>query len=340
VSSIIPLGIFARVPLTQAWPTEDGNFTPWLASEPNIKGLGDALGLDFEVEAVEHWVGSFRADILARVQDEADHRVLIENQFGRTDHKHLGQIMTYLAGIEAAKTVVWIAETIQPDHRAAIDWLNNHTDEDFSFFAVEIELWRIDQSPPAPRFNVVASPNDWTRQVRSAARQVGEAALAERHHIRLAYWASFADFLKTRNSTFRIKRANKDHWFEFPIGRSGFVISATISTDKQRIGVELYIANDPLKRAIKALAAQKDAIVGEFGEQLEWQELPGKKASRIAIFRRDTDPSDEAARDEQHAWMLSKMERFRDVFAHRVKVLKLDSAAEEVSADGDIEEVI
>ena len=99
----------------------------------------------------------------------------------------------------------------------------------------------------------------------SAARQVGEAALAERHHIRLAYWASFADFLKARNSTFRIKRANKDHWFEFPIGRGGFVISATISTDKQRIGVELYIDNDPLKRAIKALAAQKDAIVGEFG---------------------------------------------------------------------------
>jgi hypothetical protein len=139
---------------------------------------------------------------------------------------------------------------------------------------------------------------------------------------------------------YRTVRANKDHWFEFPIGRSGFVISVTISTDKQRVGVELYIANDPLKRAIKALAAQKDAIVGEFGEQLEWQELPGKKASRIAIFRRDTDPSDEAARDEQHAWMLSKMERFRDVFAHRVKALKLDGAAEEVSAERDIEEAI
>ena len=165
-------------------------------------------------------------------------------------------------------------------------------------------------------------------------------ALAERHHIRLAYWASFADFLKARNSTFRIKRANKDHWFEFPVGRSGFVISATISTDKQRIGVELYVANDALKRAFKALAAQKEAIEREFGEPLEWQELPGKKASRIATFRRDTDPSDEAARDEQHAWMLSKMERFRDVFAHRVKLLKLDSAAEEVSAGGDNEEVI
>ena len=104
--------------------------------------------------------------------------------------------------------------------------------------------------------------------------------------------------------------------------------------------MELYVANDPLKRAFKALAAQKEAIEREFGEPLEWQELPGKKACRIATFRRDTDPSDEAARDEQHAWMLSKMERFRDVFAHRVKLLKLDSAAEEVSAGGDTEEVI
>ena len=325
MSSIIQLGIFAKVPLIQAWPTEDGNFTPWLASASNIAQLGATLGLELEVEAVEHWVGPFRADILARVQDEADHRVLIENQFGRTDHRHLGQILTYLAGIEAAKTVVWIAEAIQPDHRAAIDWLNEHTDEEFSFFAVEIELWRIENSPPAPRFNVVASPNDWTRQARVATRNVGEAALAERHHVRLAYWASFGEFLKLRNAGFRIKRANKDHWFAFSTGRGGFVISSTISTDKKRIGVELYIANDPSKRAFKALLSQRDAVEAEFGEQLDWQELPGKKASRIALFKSQTDPSDESARPEQHAWMLSKMERFRAVFSNRIKAIKLDA---------------
>ena len=127
--------------------------------------LGEALGMELEVEAaLEHWVGSFRADILARSTEEADHRVLVENQFGRTDHKHLGQILTYLAGIEGAKTIVWIAETIAPDHRAAIDWLNSNTADEFSFFAIEIELWRIDNSSPAPRFNVIASPNHWTKK--------------------------------------------------------------------------------------------------------------------------------------------------------------------------------
>ncbi len=328
MSAIIPLGTFERVTLTQAWPTEDRNFTPWLAEATNIRLLGQALDMELEVEAIEHWVGPFRADILARATDETDHRVIIENQFGRTNHGHLGQILTYLAGIESTKTVVWIAETIQADHRAAIDWLNNNTSDEFSFFAIEIELWRIGTSPPAPRFNVIASPNDWTKSTRSAARQVGEGELAERHHIRLAYWASFAEYLKAHGSSFRIRRANKDHWFEFPIGRAGFAISATISTDKQRIGVELYNHNDPNKVAFNALFADKGAIEHEFGEPLEWQELPGKKASRIAIFRQGVDPSDEKQRDEQHTWMLAKMDQFRKVFAGRVRSLVLAPASE------------
>jgi len=285
MTAIIPLGKFERVPLKDAWPTEDGNFTPWLAQPETIVLLGDALNVELEVEAVEHWVGSFRADILARAIDsEPDYRVVIENQFGRTNHGHLGQILTYLAGIEGAKTVVWIAETIQADHRAAIDWLNTNTTEEFSFFAIEIELWRIGSSPPAPRFNVIASPNDWTRSARTAARQVGEVALTDRHRVRLAYWASFAEYLKERNSTFRIRRANKDHWFWFAIGRAGFGISASISTDKVRVGVELYASNDADKTAFHALHDQKETIEKEFGEPLEWQELPGRKVWLVEFY--------------------------------------------------------
>jgi hypothetical protein len=321
MTAVVALGKFERVPLTKAWPSEDDNFTPWLAEPATIAMLGDALGMELEIEAVEHWVGSFRADILARAIDETDHRVIIENQFGRTDHRHLGQILTYLAGIEGAKTVVWIAETIQPDHRAAVDWLNTNTADEYSFFAIEIELWRIDNSPPAPRFNVIASPNDWTKSARSAARQVGEVALAERHHVRLAYWASFADYLKEKGSSFKIRRPNKDHWFSFGIGRAGFVISATISTDKQRVGVELYAYNDADKAAFHALLADKEAIEREFGEPLEWQELPGRKASRIVLYRHGVNPADEAQRQDLHAWMLAKMDQFRKVFGGRVKAL-------------------
>ena len=286
-----------------------------------MKLLGETLGIELELEAVEHWVGSFRADILARAVDEVDHRVVIENQFGRTDHKHLGQILTYLAGIEGAKTVIWIAETIQPDHRAAIDWLNTYTEEEFSFFAIEVELWKIGDSPPAPRFNVISSPNDWTRSTRLATRQVSEGALAERHHVRLAYWASFAEYLKSHGSSFQIRRPNKDHWFSFAIGRSGYNISATISTEKQRVGVELWISNDPDKTAFRTLLADKDNIEREFGEPLAWQELPGRKGARIVVYLHDVDPADEHERERLHEWMLSKMQRFQRVFAHRVRAL-------------------
>ncbi|MPZ34125.1 MAG: DUF4268 domain-containing protein [Rhodospirillales bacterium] len=318
MASVIPLGKFERVDLTTAWPTEDGNFTPWLASPANVALLGEALGMELEVEAEEHRVGSFVADILARSLDETEHRVVIENQFGRTDHRHLGQILTYLAGIEGAKTVVWIAETIQPDHRAAVDWLNANTTDDFSFFAIEIELWRIDGSPPAPRFNVIASPNDWTRTARTASRRL-DGPLPAAHQMRIAYWSSFADYLKAQNSTFKIRRENRDNWFPFSIGRAGVQINTTI-TQEGRIGVELYMHNDPEKIGYHQLLEQKANIEQDFGEPLEWQDLPGKKAWRIGVFLHGVNPGDPAQFEGLHKWMLEKMGKIRKVFGPRVKV--------------------
>jgi hypothetical protein len=318
MTAIISLGTFETVSLREAWPAEDINFTPWLAQPANIKLLGDTLKIDLEVEATEHWVGPFRADILAReIDSETDHRVIIENQFGRTNHGHLGQILTYLAGIEGAKTIVWIAETIQADHRAAIDWLNENTKDDFSFFAVEIELWRIGNSPPAPRFNVVASPNDWTRTIRSVTKD--DAVLANAQRVRLAYWASFGEYLREKGSQFNIRRPIKDHWCTFGIGRAGFHINATISTEKERLCVELWIVDDADKSKFRALHAQKPTIEQEIGEPLSWQELPSKKGSRIALYRNGVDPADPGQYLELHGWMLDKITRFKNVFASRVR---------------------
>jgi len=286
MSAIIPLGRFSKVALTTAWPTEAANFTPWLAESTNIALLSDALGMDLEVKEVESWVGPFRADILAQVADEdseIDHLVLIENQYGRTNHRHLGQILTYLAGAQGARTIVWIAEEIQPEHRAAIDWLNTHTDEDFSFFAIEMELWQIDQSPPAPRFNVIASPNEWTRATRAAARRFNEDELGGAAPIRIAYWDSFGKFLASKNALFKLRRANRRHWFNFPIGRTGFRITASISTENQWIRVGLNIRHDADKSAFDTLFNQKEQIEAEFGENLDWERLQGKLASRVSF---------------------------------------------------------
>jgi hypothetical protein len=162
-----PLGRLQRVTLRDYWLDEAREFTPWLAQEHNIALLGEAIGLDLEIEAQEKQVGPFRAGILCK--DTLDgHLVLIENQLERTDHGHLGQLLTYAAGLDAV-TVVWVASQFTDEHRAALDWLNRIADTDFNFFGLEIELWRIDDSPMAPNFNVVSQPNNWSKSARQSA---------------------------------------------------------------------------------------------------------------------------------------------------------------------------
>jgi hypothetical protein len=335
MTAIIPLGTFERVPLREAWPTEDGNFTPWLALAENISLLGDALKLNLEVDAVEHAVGPFRADILARTvdEDDPDHRVIIENQFGRTDHGHLGQILTYLAGVEGVKTLVWIAERIQSDHRAAVDWLNANTTEHFSFFAIEIELWRIGNSSPAPRFNVIASPNDWVRNTRSETRVVIGPELAERRRIRLAYWTSFSDFLRARHSSFVPRPASRHMLYRFPIDHTDFQVISMIVIRSQRAIVGLSTPRDPNKRAFQALLSQKAAIEDQLREPLKWEARPSNKRSLISVSRGGLNLADQAEYQDLHTWMFDRMERVKSVFSPLIH-----SFPPPVDADDQIEE--
>ncbi len=159
-----------KVDLRDVWKTEAGDFTPWLAREENIALLGNAIGIDLEVEAQEKNVGPFRADILCK-DTISENWVLVENQLERTDHVHLGQLLTYAAGLNAV-TIVWIADRFTDEHRAALDWLNEITDSSFNFFGLEVELWRIGDSPIAPKFNIASKPNDWTKTVGRAAAQM------------------------------------------------------------------------------------------------------------------------------------------------------------------------
>ena len=149
------LGRLEKVELRDVWETEDRDFTPWLAKEEHLELLGEVIGIELELEAQEKDVGPFRADILCKnTADESESWVLIENQIEKTDHKHLGQLMPYAAGLQAA-TIVWVASRFTEEHRAALDWLNKITDDDFKFFGLEVELWKIGNSPAAPKFNRV-----------------------------------------------------------------------------------------------------------------------------------------------------------------------------------------
>ncbi|MDN2581395.1 hypothetical protein [Aquibium sp. ELW1220] len=164
----------------EAWRHESLSFTPWLAA--NIDQLSDAVGMTLELTGTEMAVETFAADLLARNADDGT-VVLVENQLERTDHTHLGQIMTYLAGLEA-QTVVWIAPEFREPHLSAIRWLNQHTADGFSFFAVRLRVVRIGDSPYAPIFEVVEKPNDWEREVKQRVSQEGNAY----YDIKQSFW--------------------------------------------------------------------------------------------------------------------------------------------------------
>jgi len=160
------LGKFQQVELREHWGKEATDFTPWLTKEENIKELGKTIGIeDIEFEDREVSIGSFKADILCR--DSDNNKIIIENQLEKSNHSHLGQIITYASGVDAS-IIIWICSEITDEHRQAIDWLNEHTDEDINFFAIVIELWKIDDSIPAPRFNVMCRPNKWAKTTKAA----------------------------------------------------------------------------------------------------------------------------------------------------------------------------
>lgn len=171
--------------LRKAWPHEAQNFTPWLAE--NLDRLYEVLGIDLEIEGIEVDIGSYRADIVARDRGD-DSRILIENQLEDANPQHLGQILMYLAGLDA-EVVVWIARDFNEAIRSAIDWLNANSDEAFAFFAVQLRLARIGDSQLAPIFEALEKPNDWDRKVRRAAR---ERELTKIGQLRRDFWAHVA----------------------------------------------------------------------------------------------------------------------------------------------------
>lgn len=178
------------LPLRDAWKHEAHEFTPWLAQ--NIDHLSEAIGVPLELTGTEVAVETFSADILARNPMD-DSSVLIENQLEQTDHKHLGQIMTYLAGLEA-QTVIWIAPSFRESHLSAIRWLNEHTADGFSFFAIKARVMRIGDSPFAPIFEVVEKPNDWEREIKQKATGDGAAY----YDIKEKFWQEFTNRYPTQ----------------------------------------------------------------------------------------------------------------------------------------------
>lgn len=318
------LGRLQRVELRNIWQTEAQDFTPWLAKEENLALLADTLGIDLELEAVEQTVGPFRADILCK-DTLSDRWVLVENQLERTDHTHLGQLMTYAAGLDAV-TIVWIAARVAEEHRAAMDWLNEITDAEVRFFALEVELWRIGESPAAPKFNVVSKPNDWSRSTTAAKRSV-EETLSPTRALQQRYWSGVQARLAQHGGQIRPVSAPAQSWLSHGIGKTGVGLNMAMNTRENWVRVEIYLAGRWAKQDFAALEAEKSELEAGFGDVLDWQALPEKQDARIC-YSINADVSDENDWSRQHDWLVRHAQRLHDAFRPYVARLNRNRTSE------------
>ena len=181
------LGLLKEIKdLRKVWPHEALDFTPWLAEDDNIGLLADAVGLEISVDETESNVGDFNVDIYAS-EIGTDRKIIIENQLEDTNHDHLGKLITYASG-KSADIIIWVVKKAREEHRSAIEWLNNHTDEKINFFLVEIKLYQIGDSEIAVKFEVVEKPNDWTKEIKK------QSSSSPSLQARFEYWTAFNDY--------------------------------------------------------------------------------------------------------------------------------------------------
>ncbi len=303
------------------WQKEASNFTPWLAD--NITALGESLGMDLELKDTEASVGDFSLDLLAH--DLGSGRaVIIENQLTPTDHNHLGKLLTYAAGFDAS-TVVWVAEVLRDEHKQALEWLNERTDENTQFFGVVIEVIQIDDSRPAFIFKPVVAPSIWRRTKKRQA----DGAVSEKSEMYRTYFQTLIDELRDIHHFTNAKIGQPQNWYSFASGVSGATFGAVfVQGNKAR--TELYIdfkEGEKNKELFDWLYSQKDEIHAKYGKILEWERLDDRRASRIAIYRDGSIQSKEEELNQIKNWHIENLINFRKVLTPFIKKgIKLKTA--------------
>ena len=244
----------------------------------------------------------------------------------------MGQLLTYAAGLEAV-TVVWIAGRFTDEHRATINWLNDTTDPEISFFAVQIELWRIGDSPIAPRFDVICAPNGWSRVLRRSAEGRSVGPLSPKNREQIEYWTAFGEYLRDDRSPIRPRQPVADPVAHFSIGTSDFYLYARAGVSRKTLGAGLVLAGSQRRKVFQELHRAQHSIEAELGFPPIWDEGGQGKYCFVYIESQDFQPADRKDWPRQHAWLRDRLEAFHQVFAGRLRALKHDSAIPETAAD-------
>lgn len=270
------LGFLEEVNVRELWKHEQYDFSNWLAKEKSMELLGDVLGLTLTDVDKEVYVGSYRCDLVAK--DEATGiKVIIENQLEASNHDHLGKLITYASGLDA-NVIVWIVTQAREEHRSAVEWLNNNTNENLSFFLLELHAYKIGNSLPAPKFETIEKPNGFIKSSKGN-NGGGNTAMGEAEAQRLEFWTQFNEVLVAKGKPFNVRKATTDSWYNVAIGTSQASISINLVNKESCVVVDLYINDN--KVLFDRLLAQKDEIEQNLGFVMDWRRLDNRKASRI-----------------------------------------------------------
>lgn len=291
--------------LRTVWKNEERDFSAWLSKTENLALLGNEIGIDLLLEEREASVGNGSVDILAS-EDGTGRKVIIENQLSDSNHDHLGKIISYAAGKDA-KVIVWVVKKAKEEHQSAINWLNENTQEEIGFFLVEIELYQIGDSLPAPKFNIVERPNEWAKAMRS------ERDHSDTKQLQFSFWQAFREYAMKTDfvHSFTLRKARPQHWYDIGIGMSEAHISLTVNTQKKKIAASIYIPDD--KQLYAKFEQEKDSIEKELGCKLDWQPIPEGKAARIGI-EKSADLKSTSSWPEYFDWLLNLSRSFKITF--------------------------
>ena len=301
------LGKLEEVDIRELWKHEQYDFSEWLSKEENIELLNDEIGLTLTDIQKEVFVGTYRCDLVAK-DETTGIKVIIENQLEATNHDHLGKIITYASGLDA-NVVIWIVKEAREEHRSAIEWLNNKTTNELSFFLMEIRAYKIGDSLPAPKFVVVEKPNDF---VKTAKASIDNGELNKTQIDRLNFCNQFREVLISRNKPFNVGKPSTNHWNDVALGTSEANISITLVNKINSIGIEVYIREN--KNLFDKLFTVSEEIENELGFSMEWMRLNHKKASRVICYIEGLDFDNHENYDELMNQVIDKVIVVRNVF--------------------------
>jgi len=307
------LAKLSKVELRDVWGHEALDFTRWIAQDENLDLLSEEIGLDIKLVRTEAGVGKYSVDILAE-EEATGRKIVIENQLENTNHEHLGKIITYASGYDA-EIIIWIVKDIRDEHQKAIEWLNEHTDENIGFFLIKIELWMIEGSNPAPKFDIIVSPNEWAKAIKTTPTN---DSLTSTKLQQLEFWNKFKDYVSENDLSVRLQTPRPQHWYNVSMGSSDGHLSLTINSRENQISCEVYINRN--KSLFNFFKERKTEIEKEIGEPIEW--IEAAIASRIKIKKSVTGVFDHEKLDNYFKWLHEKIILFQKVFGKYLKEFK------------------